>query len=86
MWEDELQKKLFLLACGIRWYGVNCSQPCVGHWRDGITCNHVTGLCDRGCDAGWTGYMCNKGKAISMFFFFIEITIKRMLVWPSCNQ
>lgn len=58
-----------MLACGTGWYGVNCSQPCVGHCRDGITCNHVTGLCDRGCDAGWTGYMCSKGKDISMFFF-----------------
>lgn len=39
-------------------YGLNCSQRCAGHCRDGITCNHVTGRCDRGCDAGWTGALC----------------------------
>ncbi|XP_065941687.1 multiple epidermal growth factor-like domains protein 10 [Magallana gigas] len=42
------------------WYGVNCSQQCVGHCRDNNTCNHVTGHCDKGCDAGWTGIFCNK--------------------------
>lgn len=35
---------------------MNSSQQCVGHCRDGTTCSHVTGQCDRGCDAGWTGY------------------------------
>lgn len=40
---------------------MNCSQQCVGHCRDDTYCNHVTGQCDQGCDAGWTGYMCDKG-------------------------
>lgn len=48
-------------ACRKGWYGVNCSQQCEGHCRDNNTCNHVTGQCDRGCDAGWTGMMCNQG-------------------------
>lgn len=43
------------------WYGDNCTKQCEGHCRDGNTCNHVTGLCDGGCAAGWTGYMCDKG-------------------------
>lgn len=42
-------------------YGDNCTQQCTGHCKDGAACNHVTGLCDGGCDAGWTGYMCDKG-------------------------
>lgn len=42
------------------WYGVNCSQKCVEHCRDNSTCNHVTGLCDQRCDAGWTGTLCEK--------------------------
>lgn len=49
------------LECGEGWHGVNCSQWCVGHCRDGIICNHVTGQCNRGCDAGWTGLICNHG-------------------------
>lgn len=40
---------------------MNCSQQCVGHCRDGSICNHMTGQCDRGCDTGWTGVMCNQG-------------------------
>lgn len=32
---------------------MNCSQQCTGHCRDGTTCNHVTGQCDRGCADGW---------------------------------
>uniref|UniRef100_A0A8W8NWT5 Scavenger receptor class F member 2 n=2 Tax=Magallana gigas TaxID=29159 RepID=A0A8W8NWT5_MAGGI len=35
--------------CGDGWYGLNCSQQCKGHCRDGATCNHVTGQCDKGC-------------------------------------
>lgn len=42
------------------WYSVNCMQHCVGHCRDGTTYNHVTGQCDKWCDAEWTGYMCDK--------------------------
>lgn len=48
------------LECEEGWFGVNCSQQCSGHCRDGSTCNHVTGLCDEGCNAGWTGYICEK--------------------------
>uniref|UniRef100_A0A8W8NYI9 Multiple epidermal growth factor-like domains 10 n=1 Tax=Magallana gigas TaxID=29159 RepID=A0A8W8NYI9_MAGGI len=46
--------------CSERLYGVNCSQQCKGHCRDGTTCNHVTGQCDRGCGTGWTGSLCGK--------------------------
>uniref|UniRef100_A0A8W8MSG1 Multiple epidermal growth factor-like domains 10 n=1 Tax=Magallana gigas TaxID=29159 RepID=A0A8W8MSG1_MAGGI len=47
-------------GCKERWYGVNCSQLCIGHCRDNTTCNHVTGQCDKGCDAGWTGLKCDR--------------------------
>lgn len=43
--------------CSIGWHGANCQ----GHCRNGTTCNHVTGLCDKGCDTGWTGVQCDKG-------------------------
>lgn len=54
----------FLPECEKTWYGVNCSQRCAGHCRDNDTCNRVTGQCDKGCDAGWTGYPCNRGKIL----------------------
>lgn len=52
------------------WYGENCSRPCVGHCRDGATCNHVNGQCDGGCDAGWAGQLCKKG-----YFSYTKIYI-----------
>lgn len=48
------------------WYGVNCSRPCVGYCKDNTTCNHVTGQCNGGCNAGWTEIFCDKG----IFFYF----------------
>lgn len=33
----------------------------IRHWRDNTTCNHVTGKCDKGCEAGWTGIFCDNG-------------------------
>lgn len=47
---------------------MNCSQQCVGHCKDNATCNHVTGLCEKGCDAGWTGAKCQKGIYIPYVF------------------
>ncbi|XP_052693424.1 cell death abnormality protein 1-like [Crassostrea angulata] len=46
--------------CSQGLYGDNCSQLCVGHCRDGITCDHVNGQCEGGCDTGWTGSMCKR--------------------------
>lgn len=47
--------------CREGWYGLNCSEQCTKNCRDVVTCNHVTGLCDGGCDAGWTGVKCDAG-------------------------
>nr|XP_034320580.1 scavenger receptor class F member 1-like [Crassostrea gigas] len=46
--------------CENGWYGENCSQQCIGNCMNNSTCNHVTGLCDAGCDFGWTGSICDK--------------------------
>ena len=32
--------------------------------RDSVKCDKITGYCVGGCQAGWTGDMCDKGKAL----------------------
>lgn len=59
--------------CKKRWYGINCSQQCVGNCNDRTPCNHVTGQCDGGCDVGWTGKCCDKRKYFNLTYHFIYI-------------
>lgn len=56
---------IFILECKEGWYGVNCSKPCSGHCKDNMPCDHMTGHCEKKCDAGWTGLQCDKGNASS---------------------
>lgn len=64
----------FLTGCTGGWYGINCSQQCVGHCRDGTTCNYLTGLCDRGCEAGWRGTRCDTGKTCGLTWYTSKMT------------
>lgn len=60
---------MLIIECTDGWYGLNCTGQCVGHCRDDSACNHMTGLCERGCDAGWTGNMRNKGSVLTKVMF-----------------
>lgn len=87
---------LLLTVCDEMWYGVNCSQRCAGHCKDNDTCNHVTGQCDRGCDAGWTQSDCDNGRIILCVWFilcnliqmyrfgFCFINVELGTVWVYC--
>lgn len=58
---------IYLTECSEGRYGVNCSQECSGHCKDNIICEHVTGQCVKGCNAGWKGSPCDKGGTSSLF-------------------
>ncbi|XP_056019836.1 protein draper-like [Ostrea edulis] len=46
-------------SCPAGYYGLQCGSTCIGHCRDNLSCNHITGQCDYGCGNGWTGTHCN---------------------------
>lgn len=56
-----LNQNVFLLTeCVGGWYGINCTQQCVGHCLNNVVCNHETGQCDGGCAYEWYGQYCNE--------------------------
>lgn len=60
---------MLFIECTDGWYGLNCTQKCDGHCRDDTACNHMTGMCEGGCDAGWTGNLCDKGNVLTKVMF-----------------
>lgn len=80
-------------ACRKGWFGANCTQQCVGHCQYETICNHVTGHCDNGCKAGWTGNKCDKGDIHSVvryllfdLLFNIEKDLLRLCNEHFCNN
>ena len=75
---------IFLLkACSAGWHGKNCKHRCSNwHCKQNASCNHVTGLCEEGCAAGWKGSICDESNSISTnnLFFFLLISSKGIKV------
>lgn len=46
-------------------FGTNCSANCKGYCRD--PCNHISGMCDSGCQDGWLGPHCDQCKQIYLY-------------------
>lgn len=46
-------------------FGTNCSGKCKRFCRD--PCNHISGICDNGCQDGWLGPHCNQCKQIYLY-------------------
>lgn len=39
-------------------YGLKCLKSCSGHCFENETCDIVSGICQNGCNKGWTGSKC----------------------------
>lgn len=61
---------IFVIDCKEGFYGANCSKQCYGNCRDNAACDHVTGQCKGGCEEGWTGLLCEKGRKKSSVQYF----------------
>ena len=52
---------MYFTECDGHTYGLGCKQSC-GKCSGGVQCDHVTGSCPNGCDAGMYGDKCDIGK------------------------
>ena len=52
---------MYFTECDGHTYGLGCKQSC-GKCSGGVQCDHVTGSCPNGCDAGKYGDKCDIGK------------------------
>ncbi|XP_061170691.1 multiple epidermal growth factor-like domains protein 11 [Saccostrea echinata] len=49
-----------IIACSFGRFGNGCENICSGHCLYNETCNHVNGLCSKGCAPGYYGSLCSK--------------------------
>ena len=52
------------IECSDGQYGYNCAEKCRLTCADSGSCDKITGRCVGGCRAGWSGDMCDTGKAL----------------------
>ncbi len=57
---------MLVSVCSVGSYGTNCEKLCSDrHCKgDNSSCDHVTGRCVGGCEAGWDGTDCSESKRI----------------------
>lgn len=54
------------VECSPGHFGMNCSELCSGHCVDEESCDHISGVCHRGCQDGFVGRLCNNCKTMLM--------------------
>lgn len=53
---------LYSLECSHGMYGHNYLGNCIMTCKVPERCDRITGHCNDGCQAGWTGFWCEEGK------------------------
>ena len=61
-----LYQVYFVIECDENQYGLECNTSC-GNCFLGEQCHHLTGNCPDGCDEGFFGDKCDKGKSSYMY-------------------
>ena len=79
-----LEMSLFYVTgCNVYTYGLDCIY--CGNCSGGVQCNHVTGTCPNGCNAGIYGDKCDVGNLkIDLFFFLFNKKISALNVKLCC--
>ena len=50
----------YVIGCDVYTYGLDCER--CGNCSGDVQCDHVTGSCPKGCDAGIYGDKCDLGN------------------------
>ena len=69
---------VFLSECTHGLFGSNCSKKCSINCKVPGRCHRKTGFCTGGCQVGWAGNMCEKGKSVEnviVFSFFMYVNL-----------
>lgn len=59
----------FQSVCPHGFFGHNCANKCKDTCNG---CNHVNGLCDNGCLAGWNGEMCRASMFTNNLYYYFD--------------
>lgn len=65
-----------ITVCPFGYYGKDCTGRCSIHCYYTSLCDRFTGLCTRGCKAGWTGNMCDRRN----FCFYISAYMYNLVI------
>lgn len=60
---------LFKSVCPHGFFGLDCANKCKDTCNG---CNHVNGLCDNGCLAGWNGEMCRASMFTNNLYYYFD--------------
>lgn len=58
---------IFITECDENYFGRNCENMCNVTCKG---CNVTNGICDKGCQPGWSGLFCQDGIFCEMHFNF----------------
>lgn len=57
---------LVCIECSFGLYGIDCMERCSEHCKYNEPCDHVNGVCPKGCQDGYIGNQCDKCKYWSL--------------------
>lgn len=50
------------VECTLGYFGFNCKESCSRHCKNKEPCDHISGVCRKGCQDGFIGAHCNTCK------------------------
>lgn len=62
-WKYDIPILFFIFVeCSLGFFGDKCKNKCSRYCLNNDSCDHISGVCPRGCIDGYNGSRCNKCK------------------------